>query len=54
MVCSTYQCVILEVRVVSGVQHMSVCDIRRVISDVQHMSVCDIRKVVSGVQEVSV
>ena len=28
MACNTCQCVILEVRVVSGVQHISVCDIR--------------------------
>ena len=28
MACSTYQCEILQVRVVIGVQHMSACDIR--------------------------
>ena len=28
MACSKCQCVILEVRVVGGVQHMLVCDIR--------------------------
>jgi hypothetical protein len=48
--CSTCQCLILEVTLVSGVQHMSVILEVRLASGVQHMSVCDIRRVVSGVQ----
>jgi hypothetical protein len=53
--CSTCQCVLLEVRVVSGVQHMSVCDIRGESCQWREAPLCVILewRVVSGVQHMS-
>ena len=48
------QCVILEVRLVSGVQHMAVYDIRRVVSGVQEICVRLKVRVVRGVKHMSV